>query len=102
MRTERRRTSREQTIERDVRCSTELSDGRVLVGLVADVSLGGARIHGSTEGVRVGEEVRLVFLFLTGEKVAYSALVIHVCVAENYFGVEFTSDPDPIEVHEVE
>lgn len=101
MREERRRNEREQTTERGVKCRTTLPDGSALDGLVADVSLGGARIHGSTEGVHAGQNVRLEFLFLTGEKVAYGARVIHVNPVAVFFGVEFTSNPEPIIVHEV-
>lgn len=97
---ERRRTPRQKTTENQVRCRAELPDGSVLEGLVADVSLGGARISGATTGVRVGHEVRLVFLFLSDEEVGYRALVRHVDSRSRSFGVAFTSEPEPIDVRD--
>lgn len=97
---ERRRFLREGTADRDVRCRTERGDGTALEGLVVDVSLGGARIHGSAAGLHVGDAVRLVFHFLTGETVAYEGVVLHISTTENYFGVAFNSEPQPIEVHD--
>ena len=97
---ERRRFLREGTADRDVRCRTERGDGTALEGLLADVSRGGARIDGSAAGLHVGDSVRLVFHFLTGEKVAYQGVVRHICVTETFFGVAFTSEPQPIEVHD--
>jgi hypothetical protein len=41
-----------------------------------------------------------VFVFLSDEKVGYSAVVRHVDSQRASFGVEFTSEPEPIEVHE--
>jgi hypothetical protein len=68
--------------------------------VVADVSLGGTRIQGSVGGLHVGDSVRLVFHFLSGEKVAYDGMVRHISSPLDFFGVEFTSEPKPIEVHE--
>ena len=99
MTNERRRSLREGTVDRGVRCYTKCTDGTTLEGVVADVSLGGARIHGSAAGLHVGDSVRLVFQFLTGEKVAYDGVVRHFSSALATFGVEFTSHPQPIEVH---
>ena len=97
---ERRRTPRQETAANQVRCRTELPDGTVLDGLVADISLGGARISGATTGVRAGDEVRLVFIFLSDEEVGYRAVVRHVASERASFGVEFTSDPEPIDVRD--
>ena len=97
---ERRSTPRQQTSDNQVRCRTELPDGTVLEGLVADISLGGARISGATAGARVGDEVRLVFVFLSDEKVGYRAVVKHVAPETASFGVAFTSDAEPIDVWE--
>ncbi len=91
---------REGTMDRGVRCRTKCADGTTLEGVVADVSLGGARIHGSAANLHVGDSVRLVFQFLTGEKVAYDGVVRHISAPLAFFGVEFTSEPQPIEVHD--
>lgn len=97
---EKRQSEREDSVSRGVQCRTELADGTVLDGLVADVSLRGARIRGSVLGVRVGDEVRLIFVFPTREKVGYRGIVKHMEPQLTGFGVEFTSDPEPIEVLE--
>lgn len=97
---ERRRTPRQQTLDNQVRCRAELPDGTVVDGLVADVSLGGARISGAPAGVRVGDEVRLLFVFLSHEKVGYRAVVRHVAPERASFGVAFTSEPEPIGVQD--
>jgi hypothetical protein len=97
---EQRRTPRQQALDNQVHCRAELPDGTVLDGLVADVSLGGARITGATAGVRVGDAVQLVFVFLSDEKVGYRAVVRHVGSEGASFGVEFTSEPEPIDVRD--
>ncbi len=100
MTNERRHSLREGTVDRGVRCRTECTDGTTLEGVVADVSLGGTRIQGSVADLHVGDSVRLVFHFFTGEKVAYDGVIRHISTTENYFGVAFTSEPQPIEVHD--
>ncbi len=87
-------------MDNQVRCRAELPDGTVLDGLVADISLGGARISSAPAGVHVGDEVRLVFIFLSGEKVGYRAVVRHVAPERASFGVAFTSEPEPIDVRD--
>lgn len=94
---ERRLTQREITSDHEVRCLTELADGTVLEGNVRDCSLGGARIVGPTGRLGVGDEVKLVFVFRTDERVAYQGTVKHLAPDNASFGVEFESDPVPIE-----
>jgi hypothetical protein len=100
MTNERRKSLREGTVDRGVQCHTECTDGTALEGIVVDVSLGGTKIQGSVVGLTVGDSVRLVFQFLTGEKVAYDGVVRHISAPLASFGVEFTSEPQPIEVHD--
>jgi len=97
---DQRSTPREGTIDREVRAIARRPDGVELEGRVADVSLGGARITGPTNGLTVGEEIRLAFVFLTDERVEYRARVKHVDLDGQFFGVEFTSEPTPIKVRE--
>ncbi len=97
---ERRRLTRENTLDKEVRCRTLLPDGTVLEGMVEDVSLGGTRISGATKGLRSGDEVRLVFVFLSDEKVGYQGVVRYIDLKRQSYGVEFTSQPQPIEVHD--
>ena len=98
---ERRSTARDNTQTFGVRCLTTLADGTVLEGVVADSSEGGAKIAGDATGVRAGDEVELAFLFLSGEKVGYRCTIRHVDRGQGTFGVVFTSDPMPIEIHDM-
>jgi len=98
---ERRETQRQLTTDHEVRCLTELSDGTVLEGTVNDYSTGGARIGGSTEGLYVGDEVRLTFVFRTDERVRYEGMVIYLQQASGSFGVEFLSEPEPIAIEDM-
>ncbi len=98
MKDEQRLAARQITIDNDVRALIELSDSTVREGHVADSSLGGARINASTEDLAVGDRVRLVFLFPSGEKVAYQCEIRHIDTARQTFGVAFTSDPEPVKV----
>lgn len=99
MKDEQRLAARQITIDNKVRALIELSDSTVREGYVADSSLGGARIGASTENLAVGNRVRLVFLFPSGEKVAYECEIRHIDAAGKTFGVAFTSDPEPVKVH---
>ncbi len=96
---ERRRLIREITLDNEVRCRTLLPNGTILEGMVEDVSLGGTKICGATKGLRVGDDVHLVFVFLSDEKVGYHGVVRHIDLKRQSYGVEFTSEPQPIEVH---
>ncbi len=99
---EQRRTPREGTADKDVRTRATLADGSVLEGIVEDISLGGAKISGATAGLNTGEEIQLVFLFPSNERVGYRCQVRHVDPAGGFFGVEFRSEPQPIEVRDPE
>jgi len=96
---ERRAAARELVLARGVECQTTLPDGSVSMGAIYDCSLGGVRVTTTTNGMRVGENVNIMFVFPTGEKVGYRATVIHVNEALGFFGVRFDSDPIPVEVH---
>ena len=97
---EKRLAGRDMTTDHDVRTLVELPDGSVLDGRVADVSVGGARVAGPATGLTIGDEVRLVFVFRTNERVAYRGQVKHIDPEGRFFGLEFKSDPQPIEVHD--
>jgi len=98
---ERRRTQREDTADHEVRCLIELSDGAVIEGTVSDYSTGGARIGGSTEGLYMGDDVKLTFVFRTEERVGYEGMVIHLQPAIDAFGVEFLSGPESIAIEDM-
>jgi len=65
------------------------------------MALGGARIGGSTEGLYMGDEVRLTFVFRTEERVGYEGMVIHLQPAIDSFGVEFLSEPESIAIEDM-
>ena len=99
MTAEQRQTPREGTIANEVRTLAELPGGTILEGCVADVSLGGARVQGPAVRLRVGDGIRLVFVFTSDERVAYDCEVRHVDPAGKFFGVKFRSEPKPINVN---
>ena len=94
---EKRKTEREQTIDNRIRTLAELGDGTVLEGMVADVSVDGVRVAGPTTGINAGDEIRLVLVFLTNEKVSYRCRIRHVDPNGKFFGAEFKSPPQRIE-----
>lgn len=96
---ERRRTERQGVAGFDVRCRVLLGDGRTILGTVVDVSEGGARIRGQTEGIAVDDEIQVVFLYRTGEQVSHRCTICHVAPKDNEYGVRFDSKPFPIVVH---
>ena len=96
---ERRRTERQGVAEFDVRRRVLLSEGRTVLGKVIDVSEGGARIRGQTDGIAVDDQLQVVFLYRTGEQVSHRCPICHLAPGDNEFGVRFDSDPFPIVVH---
>ena len=96
---ERRTTPRELVLANGVECHTTLPGGAIVIGAIHDSSVGGVRIDAPCPGLAVDTNVELLFVFPTGEKVAYKATVVHVNVEFGCFGVRFDSDPIPIEVH---
>ncbi len=97
---ERREAEREGTVEREVRCRVELPDGTEREGIVENAAEGGARISGPTTGLSVGDEIKVVFVFLTGEEVGYRGIVRHIDPGGKFFGLQFTSAPQPNKVNE--
>jgi len=96
---ERRDAERELVLARGVECHATLPDGNVLDGVIYDCSVGGVRINAAIQHVSVGMEIDILFVFPTQEKVQYRATVIHINEQLGYYGVQFNSDPIPIEVH---
>jgi hypothetical protein len=68
--------------------------------MVEDISVGGARISGPTSELSMGDEIILVFVFLSGEEVAYRGIVRHIDADGRFFGVQFASAPRPIKIIE--
>jgi len=87
---------REQVLDREVRTIAVLNDGTVQRGIVADVSTRGVRVNCPAAGVKPGDELALVLVFLTGERVRYRCEVKHVDPGGRYFGAEFKSPPNRI------
>ncbi len=96
---EKRRTERQDVVGFDVQCRAILGDGRTILGTVIDSSEGGARIRAEADGIGVGDQVQVVFLYPSGEQVGHRGTVCHIAPEGNEFGVRFDSDPVPIVVH---
>lgn len=96
--TELRERQRDEEVTPAITCFVELSDGTALEGVVTNVSDTGAKISGSTSGVSVGDEIRVVLVIHPQQKVAYRCDVMHVDTAAGFYGIRFKSAPEPIEV----
>lgn len=97
---EQRRSERETTISPPISCFADLPDGTVLEGVVVDLSDQGARVSGLPSGLRVGDEIRLVLVILADQRVVYRAEVKHLDVPGRFFGLRFTSGPQPLETED--
>ncbi len=91
---EKRKFPREQVLANDAQAFVQLPDGRELHGKVHDVSEGGARIDGETTGLSQGDQVDIIFLFPSGEKVKHNCQIRHVDSAGKYFGIEYHGLPE--------
>lgn len=96
---ERRLSNRDVTKHFGVQCEVKLQDGTTLYGVVADCSEGGLRVLGDAQKLRIGDEVEMIFLYPSGEKVGHRGSVQHLAHDGSGYGVRFDSDPIPIIVH---
>ncbi len=94
---EQRRAERDGTNDARITTFIELSDGTKLEGVAKDISDGGLRISGPTEGLKVGEEIDLILVVLEDQKVHYRALVKHIDRREEFYGLQFRTGPQPVE-----
>jgi hypothetical protein len=78
------------------RCIIELENGTVREGEMADISLRGAGVHSSTDGLHLGDHIRLVTNDESGSKIRYTCEVRHLNRAHRQFGVEFIGRPEPV------
>jgi hypothetical protein len=78
------------------RCIIELEDGTVHEGQMVDISPRGAGVHGSTDGVHLGDHLRLIASDESGGKVRYRCEVRHVNRLHRQFGVEFVDRPEQV------
>ncbi len=90
-----RTANRETDVCTGVSCFAKLPNGDVLEGVMKDVSDGGARISGKTDGLSVGQEIGLK-LVLNGERVGYVGIVANIAPDCLSYGARFKSGPTPI------
>ena len=87
---EQRGSPRHTTLEMAVLVRAVHSDTIVLGGSIRDLSETGARIVGDTRGLRVGQEINVLFLMPLNRRITYPAIVKHIEPDESY-GVQFMS-----------
>jgi len=97
MNEDHRQAHRDELLNVGITAFAELPDGQVLEGVVRDVSDGGARISGPTEGMSVGDELRVVLVIDRDQKVAHVCDVRHVDHETESYGVAFKSKPQLLE-----
>lgn len=90
---ENRTTYRDTLLSTGITAFAETPDGQVLEGVVRDVSDGGARISGPTDGLHIGDEIRVVLVIDCDQKVAHICEVRHIDAEGRNFGIEFKSKP---------
>ncbi len=90
---EQRRTVRETDVVPPISCLIERPDGSTLEGIVQDLTDFGARVSGNTTGLSSGDQIRLVLVVQSDQKVTYQAEVRHVDTAGRSYGLVFTSRP---------
>ena len=78
------------------RCVVELEDGTIHEATMSDISARGAGVHGSTDGLHLGDQIRLVATNELGQKVRYRCEVKHINREHRQFGVEFLSRPETL------
>ncbi len=66
-----------------------LDDATMLCGALTDLTDNGARVHGDTKGLEVGDEIFLEILFSLQYSVKHRCEIRHIQPGE-YFGVQFT------------
>jgi len=80
-----------------VRCVIELEDGTVHDGAMTDISASGAGVHGSTDGVHLGDHLRLIATTDAGQKLRYRCEVKHINREHRKLGVEFLTRPEALD-----
>lgn len=94
---EQRRAERDGTDDARITTFIELSDGTKLEGVAKDISDGGLRVSGPTEGLNIGDEIDLILVVLEDQKVHYRAVVKHIDRREEFYGLQFRTGPQPVE-----
>jgi hypothetical protein len=79
-----------------VQCVIEFDDGTIRQGTMKDISARGAGVHGTTEGIHLGDHIRLIASNEAGERVRYRCEVKHLNREHRHFGVEFLSRPETL------
>ncbi len=94
--TEQRASPRDKLAGPGVSSFTETPDGMVLEGVVKDISDDGAGIIGPTTGLHADDDVRVIFVIQSDQKVMYRGVVKRIDEAGEFFGIQFTWGPEPI------
>jgi c-di-GMP-binding flagellar brake protein YcgR len=90
---EQRQSVREAGVVGGVSSFIALPDGRELEGIVRDISEGGVKISGKTDGLSNGYDVELTVVVMGDQRVGCQAEVRHV--EEDGYGLEFRGPLEP-------
>lgn len=90
---DQRKHARDGDISPAISCLLELPGGRKLDGVVIDISDTGARIAGTTRGLQIGAEYRIILVVQAYQKVAYQCVVRHINADAAFYGIQFASRP---------
>ncbi len=80
----RRRSERDIVFTGAIEVEARLPSGDSLKGYVHDISYEGIRIHGDTQGVRLGDQIILLVRFPFGHDAEYECEVRHISEGESY------------------
>jgi len=92
-----RESFREDILGPGISCFTTTSRGQIIEGVVRDISDTGAGISTDTEGLEVGQQVQIVFVVASGQKVRYQGFIKHVKYDKRHCGIQFTGGPENLD-----
>lgn len=88
---------REDVLGPGISCFTTTPRGRLIEGVVRDISDSGTGITADAEGLEVGQQVQVVFVVASGQKVRFHGFVKHVEYDLRHCGIQFTSGPENLD-----
>jgi len=88
---------REEVIGPGISCFLTTPRGRLIEGVVRDISDTGAGIATATEELEVGMKVQIVFVVTSGQKVRFQGFVKHVEYDCRHCGIHFTTGPENLD-----
>ena len=94
---EQRKSERDRTNDARITSFIQLPNGTTLEGVAKDISDGGMKIAGSTQGLNIDDEFDIVLVVLNDQKIRYKVKVRHIDRIGEFYGLKFLAGPQPVE-----